>query len=253
MDGTLGAGRGEEMPSGQGEARKQLPPGQRRVPALRRFGTHLHDQPPAVPADPTIIVTGAGTTDIVLPLEALRSLPRTRKVADFHCVAGWSVTDLSWEGVSFATFFREVVAPALPPGTSVTHIVTEGLDGYRCPVLLRDAMRDDVLIADALDGAPLTPSNGAPLRYVSPSQYGFVSNKHLCRIEVHTGEPVWKFGSGSIYGRAMLPPLFARHPRARVWAEERNPWLPNRLLRPVYRVISAPIAWLSNRGVSPTR
>ncbi len=225
-----------------------LPPGQRRVAALRRFGTHLHERPPRVPTQPRLSVGGAVAREIDVSLEHFRALPRTEMTADLHCVAGWSATGLRWEGVAFATFYDEVIAPALIPGTRVTHIVTEGLDGYRCPVLLQDALEPDVLLADTLDGEPLTGDNGAPLRYVSPRQYGFVSNKHVRRVEAHEGDPDWRFGTGSVYGRAMLPPLFSRHPRARVWAEERNNQVPNWLIRPVYRLITPPIAWLSGRG-----
>lgn len=228
---------------------RRLPPGQRQRQDHPRFGTHLHDPPPRVPTEPTLTLSGAITDDIVLSLPALGALPRTDVKADFHCVAGWSVTDLCWTGVTFETLYEEVITPALAPGVQVTHIVTEGLDGYRCPVLLQDALESDVIIADHLDGAPLTGANGAPLRFVSPGQYGFISNKHLSRIEVHVGRPRWKFGAGSAYGRAMLPPLFSRHPRARVWAEERNNLVPNWAIRPVYRLITAPIAWLSNKGI----
>ena len=39
------------------------------------------------------------------------------------------------------------------------------------------------------DGRPLDGDHGAPVRLVSPAQYGYISTKHLCRIEVHSGEP----------------------------------------------------------------
>ena len=54
---------------------------------------------------------------------------------------------------------------------------------------IEDALADDVLIAEHLDGRPLDGDHGAPARLVSPDQYGFVSTKHLCSIELHTGVP----------------------------------------------------------------
>ena len=118
-----------------------------------------------------------------VPLADLAALPRRELIADFHCVAGWSATDLRWEGVAYETFHRLVIEPAIPADPSVTHAVFEGLDGYRSIVLLEDALRDDVILADHLNGRPLDSDHGAPVRLVSPSQYGFVSTKHLCRIE----------------------------------------------------------------------
>jgi hypothetical protein len=39
-----------------------------------------------------------------------------------------------------------------------------------------------------------------------------------------------------------------RHPRARVWEEKRHPYSPAWLLRPGYRLLTPPIAFLSARG-----
>ena len=44
-------------------------------------------------------------------------------------------------------------------------------------------MRDDVLVAYAMNGAPLPPQHGAPLRLVVPRWYGMASVKWLQAIE----------------------------------------------------------------------
>src|SRR5881396_2039183 len=163
-----------------------LPPGQYPIDGFPRFGTHLHRPLPAVPVDPVIEITGAVGKSFALPLAELATLPRRELTADFHCVAGWSATDLHWEGVAFETFHRMIIEPSLQPDSSVTHVVFGGLDGYRSFVSIEDALAEDVLIADRLDGRPLDGDHGAAARLVSPNQYGFVSTKHLCRIELHT-------------------------------------------------------------------
>src|SRR5881227_1516256 len=58
---------------------------------------------------------------------------------------------------------------------------------------IEDALAEDVLIAERLDGRPLDGDHGAPARLVSPEQYGFVSTKHLCRVELHTTDPSEKY------------------------------------------------------------
>ena len=84
---------------------------------------------------------------------------------------------------------------------------------------------------------------------VSPSQYGFISTKHLCRIEVHTAPPEENYGYANTLARVGLRgPLFQRHPRSRVWHEERHRYLPGWPLRPVYRLLIPPIRLLSARG-----
>jgi hypothetical protein len=144
-----------------------LPPGQRAVDGFPRFGTHLHHRPPPVSVNPVIKICGAVARPIALPLTELSALPRRNLVADFHCVAGWSATDLCWEGVPFEAFYRAFIEP-LPPEQSVTHIAFGGLDRYRSIVTIEDAFAADVLIAEKLDGRPLDPDHGAPVRIVSP-------------------------------------------------------------------------------------
>jgi DMSO/TMAO reductase YedYZ molybdopterin-dependent catalytic subunit len=226
-----------------------LPPGQRRIEGFPRFGTHLARPAPAVPADPVIAVRGAVTEAVDVRLATLAALPRRALRADFHCVAGWSATDLHWEGVPFGAFYRAIVEPALAPGAGITHVVFGGLDGYRSVVWLEDALAESVLLADRLEGRPLDGAHGAPVRLVSPAQYGYMSTKHLCRIEVHAGEPAAARASG--IGERLLE----SHPRARVAAEERHGALPGWLVRPVYRALKAPLLALCARGTdsrSPT-
>jgi DMSO/TMAO reductase YedYZ molybdopterin-dependent catalytic subunit len=225
-----------------------LPPGQHAIGGFPRYGTHFARRAPRVPADPVIEIAGAVAGPFSLPVTELAALPRRELTADFHCVAGWSATGLQWEGVAFATFYRGVVEPALRPGASVSHVVFEGLDRYRSIVTIEDALADDVLIAEHLDGRPLDSDHGAPVRLVSPSQYGFISTKHLCRIEVHTVEPPKRYHASRTIQMGLRSPLSQPHPRARGWEEERHASLPPGPLRPVYRLIERPIGWLCAYG-----
>ncbi len=205
-----------------------LPPGQRLIDGFPRFGASISRPPPTVGTDPVIKICGAGTEPFEMPLTVLETLPRRELTADFHCVAGWSATNLRWEGVPFESLYRRVIEPALPQGISVTHLVLRGLDGWRSVVTIQDALADDVLIADRLDGRPLDGDHGAPARFLSPQQYGYVNTKHLCRIDVHTAEPKGVHRSPTLR-------MLGQHPRARVWKEERHRYLPPWLLRRAYR------------------
>ena len=227
---------------------RRLPPGQTARADFPRFGTHLHYRPPAAPADPVIEISGAIAEPLTVHWRRLE-LARRAQTSDFHCISGWSATDLRWEGIPFAAFYREILEPRLASAAEVTHLVFEGLDGYRIAVCIEDALAEDVLLADRLDGKPLDGDHGAPIRVVSPGQYGYVSAKHLSRIELHTAEPKENYSYVHPLGRVVMhPPLFWRHRRGRVWHEERNRHLPARLLRVVYPPLRAPIRWLSARG-----
>jgi DMSO/TMAO reductase YedYZ molybdopterin-dependent catalytic subunit len=219
-----------------------LPPGQRRIEGFPRFGTHLARPAPMAPADPVITVGGAVTEPFDVRLATLATLPRRALNADFHCVAGWTATNLCWEGVPFEAFYRAIIEPALAPGAEPTHVVFRGLDGYQSVVWMEDALADGVLIADRLDGRPLDRDHGAPVRLVSPAQYGYISTKHLCRVEVHTREPEdphpFRIGNW----------LLRSHQRARVAEEERHGFLPSWFVRPFYRALTAPLLRLCTRG-----
>ena len=147
-----------------------LPPGQRRIERFPRFGTHLGSPAPLVPADPAIAIDGSAVrSSFALPVANLTGLPRTELTADFHCVAGWSATNLRWERVRFETFFRTIVEPQLVQDAVVTHLVFMGLDGYRSVVLVEDAFRATTL-QEVID----EPSESVPLCDFPPKRAAIV-------------------------------------------------------------------------------
>jgi DMSO/TMAO reductase YedYZ molybdopterin-dependent catalytic subunit len=193
----------------------------------------VSNPPPATPEGLTIEIAGELTRRVALtPLE-LTSLPRRQVEADLHCVAGWSAVGLTWQGVALRDLYRLIIEPALATGARVGYVVFVGLDGYRSIVALEDALAEDVLVADHLDGRPLPPDHGAPVRLVSPQQYGFVSTKQLCRIELYRSEPSAFYHPRKSIQRALR--TVRPHPRARVAVEERHRYLPSWLVRRVYR------------------
>lgn len=213
----------------------ELPPGQRAVRGVPRFGVDLTHPPPTYPDDMTIEITGELTRRVSLDPAQLASMPRLEVVAGLHCVAGWSSVGLRWGGVAFTDVYRLVIEPALAAQAHVRYLVFVGLDGYRSIVTLDDALADHVLIADRLDGKPLTPEHGAPERLVSPAQYGFISTKHLCRIELYQSEPTGYYHPTKSVQRALR--TVRPHPRARVAYEERHRYLPSWLARRIYRLL----------------
>lgn len=188
-----------------------------------------------MPDVPELVVNGAVERELRLPLtEVFDTLPRVEQTADFHCVATWSATDLHWSGVSFRQVWEHIVVPRCRPADAVA-IIAHGADAVTAVIDLRDAMADNVMLADRLDGQPLGDRHGAPLRLVSPSQYGYKNIKHLTRLEATRTFPK----PGRILGD---------HPRARVALEERDPYLNARIYRLIGRTLTPPIAWLNRRA-----
>jgi DMSO/TMAO reductase YedYZ molybdopterin-dependent catalytic subunit len=215
--------------------RRALPPGQRRRPDFPRFGLPFL-APPPVSDDPVLVVTGGVARELRLPLtELIQALPRVDRVADFHCVATWTATDLEWSGVAFRQFWEQVVVPRCHPVDDAVAVIARGADGVKAVIDLRDALADDVLLADRLDGLPLDGRHGAPIRLVSPSQYGYKNIKHLTELEVTRTFPK----PGLVLGE---------HQRARVALEERDPYLNARLYRLIGRALIPPTLWLNRRS-----
>jgi DMSO/TMAO reductase YedYZ molybdopterin-dependent catalytic subunit len=222
-----------------------LPPGQRARESFPRFGVPVAFRPLGQPGPSAITVRGALAHPIDVPIARLRNLPRREIVADFHCVAGWSVEGLRWSGVQFRTFYSEVIEPEAKPQEATSHIVFRAADGFRSMLLIEDALDDDVLLADELDDRPLTEDHGGPIRLVSPKQYGYKSAKHLCTIELHTAEPAER---DPWWLRRVVEKALAPHPRARVWEEERHRRLPGKSARILYRPMVRPGVWYWRRG-----
>ena len=223
-----------------------LPPGQRAMGYLPRFGIAFWELPPPI-AEPALIrVAGAVIHPLVVPVSRLAELQRRDIVADFHCVTGWSVPGLHWSGVAFRTFYESVIVPEAGPDPGVSHILFEGADGFRTTLAFADAFDDDVMLASQLSGTALDSDHGAPVRLLSPKQYGYKSTKHLCCIELHTREPADGYRQG--IRRRFLKWLVTPHPRARVAEEERHRYLPAWVVRGSYRALIRPWVWAYSRG-----
>lgn len=158
--------------------------------------------------------------------DELQTLPRVEQTSDFHCVTSWSCRQLHWSGYRFADFYQHIVVPRVQPQAEARLVVLRGEDGYAATLPLDDLLKQDVLLADQLDGAPLGIAHGAPLRLVAPAHYGYKNVKHLQTIEF------WRDARHFRFARPW--PSLMHHPRARVALEERGVGVPPTLLRWIY-------------------
>lgn len=152
--------------------------------------------------------------------------------SDFHCVTTWTARQQTWTGVPLSAWWREEVAPSIT-GSSDFAIV-RGYDRYRAVFRTEDLFAADVMLVWQLDDGLLDPRHGAPLRLVSPSQYGYKSVKHVEAIELCDERPASRLGP-------------KEHLRARVAEEERHSRLPGPFLRWPYRLVVPITAVLAER------
>lgn len=131
-----------------------------------------------------LVVDGLVRAPLSLPWEQVVALPRDVWVRDFHCVSGWSVYDVTWEGIPLGALLEQ--AGPLP---EASHVVFHSYDGvYTDALTLQQATLSDVFLALLKDGKPLTLAEGGPVRLVVSRMFAYKSVKWLHRIEV-TGAP----------------------------------------------------------------
>ena len=109
-------------------------------------------------------------------------------------------------------------------------------DGQSAIFVTDDLLGDDVLLATQQDGALISRKHGAPLRLVSPGQYGYKNAKHLIGVDFTAAEPTSALGP-------------KEHLRGRVALEERHASLPNWAVRIPYRLSIIPTALAAERGL----
>ncbi|MDQ0219732.1 oxidoreductase [Peribacillus cavernae] len=115
------------------------------------------------------------------------NIPRTVQVSDFHCVTGWSVTNVTWEGILLKDFLKMT---GIKENAKFVKFYS-GDGTYTDSLTLDQAMMDDIIVAVLLDGKPISGEYGGPVRLVVPKMYAYKSVKWLDRIELidkdHTG------------------------------------------------------------------
>ena len=112
---------------------------------------------------------------------AFAALPRSRVIADFHCVTKFSIQGIAWEGVPAAALLQ-----AVPPAAAVTHVMVWADFGYSANVRIADFAADNTLLATRCNGADITPEHGYPVRLVVPGLYGWKSVKWVRAVEYLT-------------------------------------------------------------------
>ncbi len=128
--------------------------------------------------DPTtwrLQVNGLVQHQLSLSLEDLLALPQVTETETFHCVTGWQVPGVSWQGVRIA----DILARAQPQA-GAAWITFTSFDGVYVDALsLVQARAQGVILAHRADGRPLARAQGAPLRLLVPDMFGYKSVKWL--------------------------------------------------------------------------
>lgn len=127
-------------------------------------------------------VGGLVEKPLSLSYDEIRSLPAVEQYATLECidnkVGGDLIGNALWRGVRL----REIIEMAgLKQG--VIDIVLRASDDYSDSIPLDRAIADGTILVYEMNGEPLTPSHGFPLRLIVPGIYGMKNVKWIKRIE----------------------------------------------------------------------
>jgi DMSO/TMAO reductase YedYZ molybdopterin-dependent catalytic subunit len=109
------------------------------------------------------------------------SLPRRQVVINFHCVTGWVVPHVEFEGVDLLQFLTRLGwDPVKKPW--VTFYSGDGV--YTDTLDIGQIRQYRPLLTDVIDHQPLPVAQGFPVRLLVPNMYGYKSVKWLVGIRV---------------------------------------------------------------------
>lgn len=138
------------------------------------------------------------TDDLVLTLDEIRALPRTEMVTELKCIEGWSVI-VHWAGARFsdlaARYLPATIDGSRPdvagqPEKLLPYVSLSTPDnGYFVGWDMPSILHPQTLLAYEMNGEPLLPEHGAPLRLASPTKYGIKQIKRIGRIDFTSERP----------------------------------------------------------------
>jgi DMSO/TMAO reductase YedYZ molybdopterin-dependent catalytic subunit len=161
------------------------------------------DIPMIDPASWRLAIGGAVARPVELDLDAIRARPRVTTAVTLECAGNgrarlaprpisqpWlseAIGTASWTGTPLAGLLEEcgVDAGAVElVFTGADHGVEKGHEhDYARSLTVADATRPEVMLAYEMNGRPLEPQHGAPVRLLVPGWYGMTSVKWLARID----------------------------------------------------------------------
>ena len=142
------------------------------------------EPPPDVPAEDWVLkVDGLVERPLTIDRATWSGLQRLDVTTDFECVTGWTADNVRWGGVAPSVLLDQ--AGVRPEAEfAAFHAVGHAGAEYVSSIPLDLVTAPDTILADTLDGGPLPPKHGGPLRLVVPRQLGYKSVKWVVRIEI---------------------------------------------------------------------
>jgi DMSO/TMAO reductase YedYZ molybdopterin-dependent catalytic subunit len=141
--------------------------------------------PQVNPADWTLRIHGLVANEVVITWDELLALPLEESVTTLTCVSNEVGGELVGNALWLGYPIRELLARAAPT-SEADMVLSRSIDGFTASSPL-EALTDarNAILAVGMNGDPLPPEHGFPVRMVVPGLYGYVSaTKWVTELEV---------------------------------------------------------------------
>jgi DMSO/TMAO reductase YedYZ molybdopterin-dependent catalytic subunit len=152
------------------------------IPSGWRIYTVASSMPRFDPAKWRLTIDGLVERPQTFDYDQLLALPSAAQVSTFHCVTGWTVSNVHWRGVRFG----DLLAAAGPHPEASVLTFTSAEQPYVDTLTFDQARLPDAMLAYEMDGKPLSRPHGSPVRVVIPDMYGYKGVKWVERITLGT-------------------------------------------------------------------
>ena len=120
---------------------------------------------------------------LTLTYDDIKAMPSVRRAHTLECISnevgGDLISNAIWRGVRL----RDIIAKAGGIDPKATEIVFRCADGYTESLPIADALDQDTLVAYEMNGQPLPPKHGFPVRLLVPGRFGMKNPKWITKIE----------------------------------------------------------------------
>jgi DMSO/TMAO reductase YedYZ molybdopterin-dependent catalytic subunit len=144
--------------------------------------TSYHSTPRIDPSRWTLRIHGLVDKPLILTYEDLKRLPAIRQTLTLECIGnppdGSAIGNAEWTGVRLKPLLDRAGVKH-----NAIYVAMRAADGYYTGVPVDEIMREENWMPYLMNGVPLPPVHGYPLRMFIPGKYGMKQPKWLTELE----------------------------------------------------------------------
>jgi thiosulfate reductase cytochrome b subunit len=133
-----------------------------------------------------LIVEKANGAILPVSLNDIKRLPHTEIIYDFKCIEGWDQVS-HWGGVKFSDFMAYYKLKEEAAMNYVSLVTPD--EEYYVGIDMPSAMHPQTILCYEVNGKPLPPEHGYPIRLIIPVKYGIKSLKRIGSMSFSNGRP----------------------------------------------------------------